>query len=243
MKQYDAIDWQAFSQKKNIEEIVKNTRDDHQLRLTATIEIALSVISIGADNTLIPQCYIVWINTFTCIIAVIPLVWLAYKYIKRYKANHRTGKDIPNTDDMINLFDNDICYYVLMAESYTQKIRGILHNDVSEVEKFYFLETCFYINKAIYNLSRISNVIEKVFSGNKNKLYEERNISVTRLINVFSILDNCNAIIADNFELIRDIDVNDNYYDLWNKNLKAYRAFKKLTVKLIPEIDDMVKIE
>lgn len=53
MKQYDAIDWQAFSQKKNIEEIVKNTRDDHQLRLTATIEIALSVISIGADNTLI----------------------------------------------------------------------------------------------------------------------------------------------------------------------------------------------
>lgn len=102
MKQYDAIDWQAFSQKKNIEEIVKNTRDDHQLRLTATIEIALSVISIGADNTLIPQCYIVWINTFTCIIAVIPLVWLAYKYIKRYKANHRTGKDIPNTDDMIN---------------------------------------------------------------------------------------------------------------------------------------------
>ena len=35
MKQYDAIDWQAFSQKKNIEEIVKNTRDDHQLRLTA----------------------------------------------------------------------------------------------------------------------------------------------------------------------------------------------------------------
>ena len=46
-----------------------------------------------------------------------------------------------------------------------------------------------------------------------------------------------------NFELIRDIDVNDNYYNLWNKNLKAYRAFKKLTVKLIPEIDDMVKIE
>ena len=45
------------------------------------------------------------------------------------------------------------------------------------------------------------------------------------------------------FELIRDIDVNDNYYNLWNKNLKAYRAFKKLTVKLIPEIDDMVKIE
>ena len=68
---------------------------------------------------------------------------------------------------------------------------------------------------------------------NKNKLYEERNISVTRLINVFSILDNCNAIIADNFELIRDIDVNDNYYNLWNKNLKAYRAFKKLTVKLL----------
>lgn len=69
-------------------------------------------------------------------------------------------------------------------------------------------------------------MIEKVFSGNKNKLYEERNISVTRLINVFSILDNCNAIIADNFELIRDIDVNDNYYNLWNKNLKAYRALR-----------------
>lgn len=34
-------------------------------------------------------------------------------------------------------------------------------------------------------MSRISKVIEKVFSCNKNELYEERNISVTRLINVF----------------------------------------------------------
>ena len=92
-------------------------------------------------------------------------------------------------------------------------------------------------------MSRISNVIEKVFSCNKNELYEERNISVTRLINVFSILDNCNAVIGENFKLIKDIDVTDNYYNLWNKNLKAYRSFKKLTVKLIPEIDDMVKFE
>lgn len=117
---------------------MKNMLDDHQLRLTATIEIALSVISIGADNTLIPKCYTVWINTFTCIIAIISLVWLAYKYIERYKENHRTGKDIPKTEDMINLFDNDICYYVLMEESYTQKIKGISYNNISEVEKFYF---------------------------------------------------------------------------------------------------------
>lgn len=92
-------------------------------------------------------------------------------------------------------------------------------------------------------MSRISKVIEKVFSCNKNELYEERNISVTRLINVFSILDNCNAVIGENFKLIKDIDVTDNYINLWNKNLKAYRSFKKLTVKLIPEIDDMVKFE
>ena len=55
-------------------------------------------------------------------------------------------------------------------------------------------------------MSRISKVIEKVFSCNKNELYEERNISVTRLINVFSILDNCNAVIGENFKLIKDIE-------------------------------------
>ena len=147
INKYDAIDWQTFSQKKNIEEIAKNTKDKNDIQLTAVVEIFMTIASIFADNVLS--------GTLHSILAAssVPIIWLLSKYIIRFWKKNLPGSDIPNSQDMIDLFDNDICYYVLMAESYSKEFsdaKKIKKECITDVDRFYFIETCFYVNKAIY---------------------------------------------------------------------------------------------
>lgn len=109
-KKYDALDWQSFSQKKNIEEIVKNTKDRNTIQLTAITEIFMTITSIAASNVFADEKYWpIWVGI--TVLAAIPMVYLLFKFVWRGIKKHFPGNDIPNLQDMIDLFDNDICYY------------------------------------------------------------------------------------------------------------------------------------
>lgn len=225
INKYDALDWQSFSQKKNIEEIVKNTKEKKDIQLTAVIEIAMAVSSIVAENLFtnnLPK--LIWVIIF--VISIIPLIWLGYKYLKRFIDKNKIGSDIPDLNSMISLFDNDICYYALMAESYLEKLKEIDRNNVTDIDKFYFIETCFYVNKTIYNLSVTTNSIDNLFSDDIEELYNDRKISITRLKNIFEIIDNVLLKIEIYAEIIKDIDTNSNYMNLLKKYKQSYKQFK-----------------
>lgn len=226
-KKYDAIDWQTFSQKKNIEEIVKNTKDKNTIQIVATVEIAMAVLSLLADAIFKDEIPL-WFAFSTYTISIGVLLYLfVMQFIRWYKKN-KPGADIPDLKTMIDLFDNDICYYVLMAESYLEKIEKINKSSSSNVEQFYFMETCFYINKAIYNLSLTSNCIDKLYSTDHDELYSSRKISYTRLKNIFNILDNIIKEIDSYYVIISNIDINNNYVELCKRYKEAYFRFKKL---------------
>lgn len=83
INKYDAIDWQTFSQKKNIEEIAKNTKDKNDIQLTAVVEIFMTIASIFADNVLSGTLHsIVWILILAA--SSVPIIWLLSKYIIRF---------------------------------------------------------------------------------------------------------------------------------------------------------------
>ena len=235
VNKYDVLDWQSFSEKKDIEEIARNTKDKNDIQLTAVIEIAMSVSSMFVDNLSGDKTPVIiwWIIFLT---AIAPVIWLITKLIIRMWSKFKTGADIPDINSMINLFDNEICYYALMAESYSEKISQFDINNVSDVEKFYYIETCFYINKAIYNLSLTSNSIDKLYSSNSTVLYSNRKISYTRLKNIFDILDTCIRRVESLNPIISNIDVNSNYIDLCNLYKDEYIRFKKLFKDIDPSI-------
>lgn len=230
INKYDAIDWQTFSQKKNIEEIAKNTKDKNDIQLTAVVEIFMTIASIFADNVLSGTLHsIVWILILAA--SSVPIIWLLSKYIIRFWKKNLPGSDIPNSQDMIDLFDNDICYYVLMAESYSKEFsdaKKIKKECITEVDRFYFIETCFYVNKAIYNLSKTANNFNVIYSDDVNELYNNRKISITRLSNLLGILDSVIKIIEDNFDIISDVDKKENFRELFRKYCDSYEKFKRL---------------
>ena len=219
-KKYDALDWQSFSQKKDIEEIVKNTRDKNALQITATIEIAMTVSSIVAQNLFngnTPD--ILWVIIF--FISIIPLIWLAYKYILKIYKKLKPGNDIPSLSSMIDLFDNEICYYALMADSYADKLDNIDKTEITAIIQFNFIETCFYVNKTIYNLTITSNSVDKLYSLDCVDLYNNRKISYTRLKNILNIIDLCLDKINRNSFIITNIDQENNYVKLCEEYIKS----------------------
>lgn len=132
---------------------------------------------------------------------------------------------------MIDLFDNDICYYVLMAESYSKEFsdaKKIKKECITDVDRFYFIETCFYVNKAIYNLSKTANNFNVIYSDDVNELYNNRKISITRLSNLLGILDSVIKIIEDNFDIISGVDKKENFRELFRKYCDSYEKFKRL---------------
>lgn len=166
------------------------------------------------------------------IISVGVLLYLCFMMFLRWYKKISPGSDIPKSKLMIDLFDNDICYYALMAESYCDKIKN---NDITlhqNLKQFYFMETCFYINKAIYNLSISSNCVDNLYSINSKELYCNRKISYTRLKNIFNILDQCIEDIEPYYDVISDIDINSNYLELCNGYKKSYNQFKKLFIDI-----------
>lgn len=235
MEKYDALDWQSFSEKKNIEEIAKNTKDKNDIQITAAIEIAMGVSSIVSDIIFCGKILIV-VSWITFIVSLIPLLWLGIKYSIRLYNRKKRGNDIPNVSSLINLFDNEICYYVMMAESYTNKLDNTNANLPLPVRQFYFIETCFYINKAIYNLSLTSNCKDKLYSIDKKKLHQNRNISYTRLRNIFDILDLCIINVKTKFDIIDNIDHENNYEKLCSEYNKQYNTFKKLFISIDPNL-------
>ena len=69
-----------------------------------------------------------------------------------------------------------------------------------------FIETFFYINKTIYSLSITTTSVDKLYSSNALDLYNNKNVSYTRLKNIIDILDSCIMIVEEHKETIADTD-------------------------------------
>lgn len=231
-KKYDAIDWQSFSQKKNIEEIARNTKQKTEIQMTALAEVSLVLISISFEHFTCANIDWVWLGII--IVAAIPILILFGSYIIYIRDKRKIGRDIPNRKEAIDLFDNETCYYVLMAEAYSRKLNEAVDE---EINMFYYIEMCFYLNKAIYNLSTMQSSVDKIFSKDTEKLYQKKMISVTRLNNLFKIIDKIYDVVAEKREMISSIDLENNYSKLNEEYEKSYRSFKRvINLQIIDKI-------
>ena len=226
LDKYDAVEWQSFSQKKDIEAIVRNTKEKKNIQLTATVEICLVTLSIAIDNIWANGNPLIWVAI--AVLSIIPIGALLLKYIYDYMKKYRPGSDIPKDKDMINVFDNEVCYYVMMAKAYSKKIKRIS----DEEDIFFYIEMCFYLNKAIYHLSCMENSIDVVFSEKCEEIYADKKISLTRLKNLYNIIEEIYYVIEERKEILKEIDINENYVDLIERYKMTYKEFKK-TIKSV----------
>lgn len=193
MKKFSAVEWQSFSLKKDVENILKKLRETQAIQLSIFGEIALVVFGVAFANIFIEveaqRTFWIVILCISVIPIIVPLVQWIYKKAMKSK----TGSDMMKPKDFVDSFDNEICYYVLMSESYySMLVEAIAPEsgvDDLDIKRFYFIEASYYLNKAIADLSPISNIADKVLTSDKNSIIEKRLISYARYNNVKNLLN------------------------------------------------------
>ena len=85
MKKYTPIEWQAFSQKKDVEKIAESLKRQNEFQLSAFIEIALVVLGAALSNIVTNDTHQkrIWgcILILSIVVIVIPILCFVYKKI------------------------------------------------------------------------------------------------------------------------------------------------------------------
>lgn len=222
-------DWQEMALKKDTEAIIKKLNSQEPIVFSLCWEIVLAVGAIIVDHLFDTSeiCIYVWI--FCASLAIIPpLLIIIVKTTKWIIAIKRAKSGIYSTRNFIDTFDNQICYWVMMCNSYSRILASLPSNQIAE-RVFLYQEGCYYNNKSIQTLYGMKPVVDKIFSNDSKKVLENNMVATYRLLNILEMIKQHQT----NLDMsIEDISSN----DLIAKQKQINIAFRD---KLVPFIIDI----
>lgn len=189
MRLIKANDWQIMAIKKDIEKINKILYRRESISLSLVIEVVVSFLAVIFDHLLDPKKYpdvSFYILVVGSVFACLPLISYYCKegvgFIRKVKLA-RSG--IRNIQKFVDIFDNQICYWVMICNSYNSLLDKAQYED----EKiFFYQEASYYRNKCICELYKMIPVGKKVFTcdssdcGNHSTVAKHRLCCVLRLL-------------------------------------------------------------
>ncbi|GHV92719.1 hypothetical protein AGMMS50268_32220 [Spirochaetia bacterium] len=181
-------DWQSFGIKKDIEKTNKLLQAVYNTGATVLLDIGLAMVALlidrGFNNNTLEKIIYGALTVVVFVTALIPILKGAFKW-GRNKSN---SVNIKNHREYVDSFDNEICYYVMTADSFLDLLKkDALEDDNRRV--FYYTEARFYLNKAIIKLDEMGISLKQVFSDDTVIFRKEKLIAKARLENVLHIIN------------------------------------------------------
>lgn len=188
-------DWMTLQTRKDLSLLRKSIKRE-PIRIAILIDVAIAVISTCLDGIYSAQSsdqqvgagspsILWWIIAGIVILVTVGGIVLSVMSDKR-KAFFR--KISPTISELVDVFDNEVCYNIMTADSMDDHLivdedtKKLPPND--EVQKFYFIETCYYLNKAISQLEKFEiQGKEAIFRGENGN-----GISLMRFVNVCTLI-------------------------------------------------------
>lgn len=137
-----------------------------------------------------------------------------------------------SVEELVDLFDNEVCYNIMTADSMDDCLLlnaagEIQDEDASqkEIQKFYFIETCYYLDKAITQLCKFDKSATKAIYRDKDPGI---GVSYARFLNVCTL-------IHDNYNHLIKAAEKDEYKKLINKRI--IKKFNNLICQLVENND------
>jgi len=191
MKKFNAIEWQSFSLKKDIEVIKSKLGNNNKIQNFTLFELALVVLGASLQNIFGEHQYF-WL--ILAVLAITPFFILSLMWIyKRHKKRKR--KHQMDTKSFIDAFDNEIVYYTLISESYGSMLTEALLNKETHVSlafkdmiHLYYIQASYYFQKTILDLAPIVNIAKNVLSNDVDSLISKKLISLPRYKNIIHLL-------------------------------------------------------
>lgn len=87
-----------------------------------------------------------------------------------------------------HVFDNEISYWVMLSNAYTDMLTEDTNAGSSEKE-FLYREGCYYNNKSMHALYAMKSNFDKVFSYNLDEVRKKNLVDMERLFNLLSVMN------------------------------------------------------
>lgn len=195
MNKFSINDWLTIQTRKDLT-YIRRSLEHKYINFAIFADLFIAVFAFALDHILwrvedpltgaVEQAAPSW---FWIIIAVflvlIPGVILLVNYNKRNQYQADVKKVMP-VDDLVDLFDNEVCYNIMAADSMRDHMLDEDDNLEDEIQKFYFIEASYYVNKVVTQLFYCKNQGKQAIETKKNL----GGISAERFQNVCEIVRN-----------------------------------------------------
>lgn len=219
MNRVNFSDWQEMALKKDIEQIKKKLTSQEPVLFSLCWELVLALGSIIADHLFDTENAPEWIWLTVIALAVIPaaviLGVVAGKWICSI-VSVKKGKF--NVKDSVDIFDNQISYWVMLSNAYTDMLLEDINGSNSEKE-FLYREGCYYNNKSMQAIYAMKSNFDKIFSMNPQKVKKDSLVDMERLFNILRVMkeqqDRLDAAVSEisSEGIKRQCELNEKYMD------------------------------
>lgn len=188
MNRVNFSDWQEMALKKDIEQIKKKLTSQEPVLFSLCWELVLALGSIIADHLFDTENAPEWIWFTVIALAVVPaaviLGAVAGKWICSI-VSIKKGKF--NVKDSVDIFDNQISYWVMLSNAYTDMLLEDINGTNSEKE-FLYREGCYYNNKSMQAIYAMKSNFDKIFSMDPQKVKSDSLVDMERLFNILRVM-------------------------------------------------------
>lgn len=189
MRSVNFSDWQEMALKKDIEQIKKKLDSQEPVFFSVCWEIVLALGSIIADHLFDVEHAPKWIWIVMIAVAVAPAILIfIHMTIKWICSIKIVKKGKFNVKDSVDMFDNQISYWVMLGNAYTEMLKEDVNGSRSEKE-FLYREGCYYNNKSMHALYTMKSNFDKIFSAELCKVRKENLIDMERLFNILKVMN------------------------------------------------------
>ena len=219
MNRVNFSDWQEMALKKDIEQIKKKLTSQEPVLFSLCWELVLALGSIIADHLFDTENAPEWIWLTVIALAVIPaaviLGVVAGKWICSI-VSVKKGKF--NVKDSVDIFDNQISYWVMLSNAYTDMLLEDINGTNSEKE-FLYREGCYYNNKSMQAIYAMKSNFDKIFSMDPQKVKKDSLVDMERLFNILRVMkeqqDRLDATVSEisSEGIKRQRELNEKYMD------------------------------
>ena len=219
MNRVNFSDWQEMALKKDIEQIKKKLTSQEPVLFSLCWELVLALGSIIADHLFDTENAPEWIWFTVIALAVIPAAVILGVVVGKWICSIvsvKKGKF--NVKDSVDIFDNQISYWVMLSNAYTDMLLEDINGTNSEKE-FLYREGCYYNNKSMQAIYAMKSNFDKIISMDPQKVKEDSLVDMERLFNILRVMkeqqDRLDATISEisSEGIKRQRELNEKYMD------------------------------
>ncbi len=225
-------DWQEMALKKDTETIIKKMSTQEPIFYSLCWEIVIAVGSIIVDHFFDTQKVNIHIWIVCAVLAIIPpFLIIVIKSIKWVVSIRNAKAGTYNIKQFVDSFDNQICYWIMMCNSYN-RLLYTMPNDKKSEKIFLYQEGCYYNNKSIHALYKMKPVLDKVFTDDPQKVVRSNLVATYRLVGLVEMLST--------YQLELDRNINDFKSDpSVEEQIKINHELEKQIMEFVSEANDV----